>query len=389
MKFREIFSAELRSVFSDKVIMLTVFGGILLYSFLYPLPYSRRLPRNQKIAVVDLDGSTLSRKLIRDIDATAEVEVAARAGSIAEAEEMLTRREIAGFVVIRENFRRDLLLGRSVHLGVAGDAVFFLVYGAVAEAAAGAGATLGAAIKVGRMAASGAELRSAARHWTAFGLNIRPVFNTVLGYVTYVVPAVFVLILQQTMLIGLGVLGGTQNAVRLGGGRGYWTDAPAWKLLIARISVFVSIYFFLSMYYFGFCFEFYGIPRHATTPDLLWVMLPFLLAVAALGVFIAQLLPRRDLATQFVLLSSLPLVFTSGFVWPVDLVPRPLLLLASLVPSTPAIQAFLRLNQMGAGLDQILPLLKQLWLQAGCYALLSLWILHRRRAGAVERDGGG
>jgi len=376
---------EARSVFSDTVIMLTVFGGVVLYSFLYPLPYIRQVPRDQPIAVVDQDNSILSRQLTRWLDATPEVEVATSLGSVDAAEALIDQKKIGGFVLIREGFRRDMLLGRPVDLAVAGDAAFFLVYGAVAEGATTVAGTLGAGVKVRRLVAGGREIKLASDRWTAFGLNDRPVFNPVLGYVSYVAPAVFILILQQTLLIGTGVLGGTQNAMRFSGRRGYWLEHPAWQILTVRTVIFVSIYSVLAVYYFGYCFEYYGVPRHAGIGDLVRLTLPFLLAVATFGIALGQVLTRRDLATQIVLLSSLPLVFTAGFVWPTHLVPRPLLLFANLVPSTPAIQAFLRLNQMGATFDQIAPLWGQLWTQAIVYGVLAWWLLRRaRRVGLPE-----
>ena len=386
IRFLSLLRQEARAVLTDPVIMLTVVGGVVFYSFLYPLPYSGQVPREQPVGVVDLDGSALSRKLVRWIYATPEVRVAARPASLAGAEELVNRHELAGFVVVPENFHRDLLLGRPVHLAVAGDATFFLVHGAVARGAAAAAGTLGAEIKVGRLLASGQEIRLAARRWTPFGLNAKPVFNTTLGYINYVVPAVFILILQQTLLIGLGVLGGTQNAARRAGGGGYWLEHPAWRVLAARTLVFLGIYTVLSLYYLGFCFEHHGVPRHAAPGDLLRLALPFLLAVIGLGTVLGQLLARRDLATQIVLFSSLPLVFTSGFVWPAHLVPAPLLALAALVPSTPAIQAFLRINQMGAEFAQVAPLWSQLWLQAVVYGLLAWWLVHRN-ARAARRPG--
>jgi len=379
--FFSLLRAETRAVFTDKVIMLTVFGGVVLYSFLYPLPYTRQVSRNSGIVVVDLDRSALSRQLIRWLDATPEIRVLSTVGSIEKARDMVVRREIAGFVVIRENFRRDILLGRPVSLAVAGDAAFFLVYGAVAEGAATVGGTLGAGVKVMRMIAGGQELKSAACRFSSFHLNARPVFNTILGYVFYVVPAVFVLILQQTMLIGIGVLGGTQNALARRGEAGYWLGFSPLRVLGARLIVFVGIYLCLSLYYFGFSFDFYGIPRHAAMGDLVLLIFSFLVAVASFGVVLGCLMPRRDLATQFVLLSSLPLVFTSGFVWPTNLIPWPLLFVSNFVPSTPGIQAFLRLGQMGASFDQVMPLVGQLWAQAVGYGLLGWFLLGRARSG--------
>lgn len=75
MSWQQSFMMELRAIFSDRALLLTIFGGVIFYSFLYPLPYSQQLPRNQSIVVVDLDNSELSRKLIRMVDATPEVHV--------------------------------------------------------------------------------------------------------------------------------------------------------------------------------------------------------------------------------------------------------------------------------------------------------------------------
>jgi hypothetical protein len=75
-------------------------------------------------------------------------------------------------------------------------------------------------------------------------------------------------------------------------------------------------------YFFGFCFDHYNIVRTAE-PAALWLFtLPFLLATTWLGVVLGALFTRRDLPTQ-VLVSSLPLVFLAGFIWPLELIPTP------------------------------------------------------------------
>jgi ABC-2 type transport system permease protein len=43
------------------------------------------------------------------------------------------------------------------------------------------------------------------------GLGLQPLFNATSGYAIYVVPAVMVLILQQTLLIGVGMVGGARR----------------------------------------------------------------------------------------------------------------------------------------------------------------------------------
>jgi len=379
MSWWQVFKAEFQAVFANHAIVLTVLGGVFFYSFLYPLPYLKQLPRDQAVLVVNHDGSALSRQLERMVDATPQVKIIGHAATEDEARRrFLQDGGVAGLLVIPEGFHRDIMLGQSPVLAYAGDASFFLVYGTVIEGLATAAGTLGAEIKVGRQMVHGQAFPLAAKQHTALSVNMRPVFNTTMGYVHYVIPAVFILILHQTMLIGLGLLGGQQTELDRSGARGYWQTVSSGVLLSARLAVFLLIYLLLTMYYFGISFQHYGISRLASAMELLAVVVPFLLAVGCLGVVIGQLISRRELATLLVLLSSLPLVFSAGFVWPVAALPQPVYLAAQLVPSTPGIMACLRLNQMGADFVQIRGLWLHLWVLVVVYGGLAWWLLRRR-----------
>lgn len=379
MSWWDICKNELRAVFTNQVILLTVFGGVLLYSFLYPLPYTKQIPRDQHVVVVNLDGSQLSRRLERMVDATPQVQLTARAYSIEEAQQIFIDQKLAGILVIPENFYRDLLQGRRPTLSFAGDASYFLVYGTVLEGLAGSGQTLAAEIKIVRMSMSGQALALAAEQYSAVKLNILPVFNPTMGYVNYVIPAVFILILHQTLIMGAGILGGGQNEQRLLEGKGYWLEVAPWKLLLVRTVLFVAIYWLLCMYYFGFSFSFYNIPHLADFSELNMLILPFLLATTFLGISLGLILPRRELATLLVLLSSLPLIFASGFIWPDSAIPAQVTAVIQFIPVIPAIKAFVGLNQMGAEFSSIMPLWEQLWLCAALYGCIA-WLLLRRQA---------
>lgn len=378
MSWRALCKFELNAIFTNPSILFTVFGGVLIYSFLYPLPYSQQLPREQQVVVVNLDNSQVSRELERMVDATPQIQLAARAPGIEQAKDMLNAGTVEGLLVIPEHFSRDLLLGKSPTLAYAGDAAYFLVYGSVVEGLATAGGTLGAKAKVSRMVMSGENIALASEQYSPIKLSMQPVFNPTMGYINYVVPAVFVLILHQTLLIAVALLGGGQNEYARQGKNGYWRQYPALKVALVRACLFVLIYLPLVMYYFGFSFSFYQINQLATIPDLLAVTVPFLLAVIFMGMVIGQLIPRRELATVVVLLSSIPLIFSAGFIWPVSAIPAPITALVQLVPATPAIHAFLRLNQMGADFEQVVHLWGQLWLQVAAYGGIAL-LMYRNR----------
>ena len=379
MGFWDLVRLELRTLLADRAIMLTLFGGVFFYSFLYPQPYLHQLPREEVVVVVNDDGSQLSRQLEFMADATPQVKLVARVDSLTQARQWLLTGKASGILHIPRHFYRDLMLGKSVTLSYAGDASYFLVYGTIAEGLAQAGGTLAAQIKVARLLSQGEALPQAAMGWNAVGLNVVPVFNPTMGYVNYVVPAVFVLILHQVLLMGTGILGATQNQRGGRGEQGYWQQVPVLALLLARTLVVGGLFVLPVTYFFGFCFDYYGIARTAE-PAALWLFtLPFLLATTWLGVVLGALFTRRDLPTQVVLISSLPLVFLAGFIWPLELIPTPLNWLAQWVPSTPAIEGFLRLNQMGAEFSQVSRYWWQLWGLALLHGALACLLLRWRQ----------
>ncbi|ELC3157683.1 ABC transporter permease [Vibrio harveyi] len=383
MTLWQLIKTELRSVMTNPVVVLTVFGGVVFYSFLYPLPYAQQTPREQPIAIVNLDGSQTSLTLERMVDATPQVKVVTRLHTIADAKQAFLNREITGFLVIPEHFYKDLMLGSSPTLAYAADASYFLVYGTVVEGLATAGGTLGAQVKVSKMVIDGVPLSMASHDYSAIKLNMKPTFNPTMGYIEYVVPAVFVLILQQTLIMAVGLQTGTQRH-----GLGYWSQVPTGALLFARTLVFVAIYYLLSAYYFGFSFERLNVNHVANAGELLTLLLPFLLGCCGLGLWLGYLLPRRELVTLVVLVSSMPLIFLAGFIWPVESIPAPLLWFADLSPSTWAIKGFLALNQMGATWQQVAKHWTALWVLTVLWGGVAYWIAKRNTKPVVTESLG-
>lgn len=383
MTLWQLIKTELRSVMTNPVVVLTVFGGVVFYSFLYPLPYAQQTPREQPIAIVNLDGSQTSLTLERMVDATPQVKVVTRLHTIADAKQAFLNREITGFLVIPEHFYKDLMLGSSPTLAYAADASYFLVYGTVVEGLAQAGGTLGAQVKVSKMVIDGVPLSMASHDYSAIKLNMKPTFNPTMGYIEYVVPAVFVLILQQTLIMAVGLQTGTQRH-----GLGYWSQVPTGALLLAKTLVFVAIYYLLSAYYFGFSFERLNVNHVANAGELLTLLLPFLLGCCGLGLWLGYLLPRRELVTLVVLVSSMPLIFLAGFIWPVESIPAPLLWFADLSPSTWAIKGFLALNQMGATWQQVAKHWTALWVLTVLWGGIAYWIGKRNTKPVVTESLG-
>jgi ABC-2 type transport system permease protein len=78
-------------------------------------------------------------------------------------------------------------------------------------------------------------------------------------------------------------------------------------------------------------------------------------------------LRQRERSMQVLIFSSLPVFFMSGYPWPANQLPEVLQIVRWLVPTTPAINTSVQLNQMGASIAQV---------ATGFYALLGLWVFY-------------
>ncbi|WP_321779590.1 ABC transporter permease [Sulfurimonas sp.] len=379
MNFKDVFFNEAKLIFSDIAIVLTIIGGVILYSFLYPQPYTSQSVSGLPLSVVDLDKSDVSRDIIFKLDATPQISVKRVDLSERDAKDALLRADVKAIVIIPNNFKKDLALNKSPIIAVGADASYFLIYGGILEGAMKSVLTQSATIKIANLLKKQVPLSKAKEAYAPYSLNIINLFNPQNSYTQYVIPAVFVLILQQTLLIGLGILGGGINEKISRGESGYFKIAPTWMMMLSRVMIFGFIFFIHMLFYFGFSFEMFDITHLASMIDLLTFGFVFLLAVIFFGIFIGALFSSREIATPAILFSSLPLVFTAGFVWPVEALPQALVYLSMLFPSTVAIEGFLKLNQMGASFDMVIELYAILWLQVIIYGTLAYLVINQKR----------
>ena len=181
----------------------------IFYSLFYPLPYLREIVRETPVAVVDLDRSSLSRQMVRYADAHETLHVSARFDSVSAAETAVKAGEVRGYLVVPAHFRADVLRGREAVLAYGGDASYFLQYKQVLTGFAESVGTYNVAIKARLALTAGKNREQAIAAAAPVTLRLHPLGNTREGYASYLIPGVFLLILQQTLLLGVGLLRGT------------------------------------------------------------------------------------------------------------------------------------------------------------------------------------
>ena len=366
MQSLRIMLAELRAALSDRGVVLIIIGGSIFYALFYPLPYQAQVAVGLPVIVVDQDGSAHSRALIRRVDAAEQVRVIEVVHESRGAEQKLRDMKAAGMLVIPPDFGRDVLRQRPVQVGAFGNAAFMVLYSQTVTGMSNAVQDFSSEIVRERKLADGRPPLLADTLAQPLAVDLHELFNPDGGYANYIVPAVLILILQQTFLIGIGMMGAgrrEQGLARAASLRELLAQSGAYILLMA-----VLLGFFLLVVY-----QIYDFPRFGRMRDVYWLLLPFFLAVTFLGLALGQLFRSRETAMQLMMLVSVPAIFLAGFAWPAEIMPAWLVALGQLIPSTPGIDGFVRVYQMGASLDEVRPAQLQLWLLAGFY-LLAAWL---------------
>ena len=368
MNFWLLVRFELRAIFGDPTVKLTVVGATLLYLILYPSPYLAGVATEQPVVIIDHDQTTMSRQLIRHVDASSQTKVIAQKSSLLEAQRLITSGEARGILIIPVDFKKDLLLGRGSTLNYSGDGSYFMIYSAVMKSFMLSGMETSKHIQGIGMLANGSNHQGMELSLSPIKLNVVATYNPTLGYNPYLIPGLLLVILHQTMLIALGTVGAGQWQKR-----GYWTRVSPLQLVCARIFTFCSIYSLLTTLYVGWGFSYYGVTLLGNVMDIFLLMIPYLLSIAALGVAMSCFFDYKERPTQVFLLMGMPIIFTAGFVWPTMMIPDLIRNLSHLIPANHGIIAMLKINQMGADWTDVLDQWLELW---GLFALFFAFAIY-------------
>jgi len=339
----EVFRYEFRRIFTVKPAFSVMVLGAAFYAFFYPQPYLNEALRNVPIAVVDRDGTQSSRDFARRVDATPDVAITEELPDLASAEREVYARRVDGILVIPQYFERELLHGRPSPVALYADASYFLIYQRVAGAVAAVARTVGAEIETARLIAIGVDPAIAAVAPDPMPLTAVPLFNPEGGYATYVLPAAFVLILQQTLLMGVGLLS-TLPGADPGEGDSRRRRPPPAAIVAGKLLAYLALEAVILPAYLIVLPYLYGLPRLGGILPILIFAVPFVLSVAGLGFVVAGIF-RRPVRVQLILAAAgLPLFMVAGFSWPAEAIPPVIRLVSYLVPSTSAIDGFVKLS---------------------------------------------
>ena len=322
---------EFRLIFSDSGAMLLLLLAMLIYATIYSIAYGAEVVECVPIAVVDEDNTELSRDVIRGLQEGDNTVVAYEVESVAMGRELFYGREVYGIVVIPDGFECDVLALRGATIGLILDGSHLLLYRAVLEQATADILAM----------ANGGVLK----------LSSEILYNRALGYGSFVMPSIVVLLVQQTMLIGVGMVAIRRRKHSTLITHKGWLYS-VWQVLSITLTHIIIYGISLSIV-LATLWPVFGFPFNGDMGNIAILMLLYIIASSSLAQMLSHLFTRREAPILTLLWTSVPILLLAGVSYPKEAFPEWLYAVGRLFPSSSAVDGFISLNTMGASLQNI------------------------------------
>lgn len=373
---------EMRDMFKDEGALLFVILLPLAYPLLYSWIYNNEVVREVPVAVVDNSHSQMSREFVRHVDASPDVRVAAWSNNLEEASRLVARQEVYGIILLPEDFDRQLGRMQQTHVSVYCNMGLMLTYKAIFQTCSAVAADMNSHIQI---ALSG-NPTTREDQLTTHPMQVSdvPIFNNTGGYGNFILPGVLVLIIQQVMLLGIGIAYGTSYEKRR-----FARLTPMYerrfglaRIMIGRTMGFFVLFLLIAAWVLLAVPRMFHFVQMLHFSDFLLFVVPYLLACVFFATTFSFFIRQRENVMLLVVFTSVPFLFMSGVSWPKSNIPEVWQWFSWLFPSTFGIQGFIKMNTMGGVFGDIIPEIKGLWIQTVIYGvfatLVTRWQVKKR-----------
>ena len=372
-KIVKSFVSELQRIFRDPGVMVIFIVATLAYPLIYKALYWNEQICDVPVAVVDLSNSPESRTFLHRWNASPDIRLTYSCTSMAEAEQLLREQKVHGIIYFPHDFARQLAdpLGKA-HISLYCDMSSFLYMKAIYLSCNQVMLESMRNIQIDRYEQMGMDKEFAWALVQDAPYTETALFTPTGGYGSFLIPAVLVLILHQTLLFGICMLGGTAREEN--------EESYSFSSLIGRAGACFLIYYGLAAILLGFFPRLFDLPHIGSIGDILLLIAPYLLAVIFFSLCVSVFIRNRESGLVLLISTSLIFLFMAGISWPKEMIPSAWRYLSYFIPYTWGAHAFIHINSMGATLAQTSMEYTALWILAGGYMLLACGLFYLRKS---------
>ena len=365
---------EWHAIATNPAILLVLAGGIFLYGLLYNYMYAPNLVRKAPVAVVDLSHSALSREYIRLLDATPQTAVYGQTPNILEARQWMKRGDVAGILYLPADFEARVARGETSVFVLYAATDAFLNFKGLQESSARVMLVVNDAHRMEGTVFLPPQGLLAVASSAPVSVSGTALYNYTEGYGSYLIPAVLIVIIFQTMLMVIAMLTGEEAEARRKGIRLMRADSlkDTLRIVGGRTFVYFMLYVVFSLFLLGLLPHLFSIPHIGSGGDIVTMMIPFLLGTSFLALAVSRWFTDSEAPLLMIAFFSVGYIFLSGVSYPLELMPWYWQIAHYLFPAGPAVLAFVKLNSMGGTLADVWPQMLTMWIQVLVYGTLAL-----------------
>lgn len=367
---------EFKTIATSYAIVLVLLGGIFAYGILYNYMYQPNEVRNAPVVVVDRSKTPLSREFIQMLDATPEVMVLTDAVGFNTAKELMKKNEAMGIVYIPDKFENKIEQGEESLFIMYQTTTAFLYYLAMQKASSFVMLNLNDQIRPEQLVfLPQKDTPAMAQAQSPISVIGTALYNYTEGYGTYLIPAVLIVIIFQTLMMVISMIAGGERET--GSILKYKQEALSFggiaQVILSKAFLYGLLYALFSLFLLGLMPVIFQLPNIGNWLTIIQVMIPFILATSFMGLAGSIFYTDSDAPLLMIAFFSVGLLFLSGVSYPLELMPWYWQAAHFLVPVAPATLAFVKVNSMGAGIPEISLEYITLWIQCLVYFLLACW----------------
>jgi len=278
--FSKAFQTELRVVRKDRWLFALVFWLPPVLSLFMLLIFSAGQPTNLSVGVVDLDQSSLSRKVERYLEASPALNVTRHYSSIAEGKADISDAGIYALVVIPANLSRDMMRGEAPSISTFFNAQYLLIAKAIRSALIQIEITLAVELDVGRTLVKTPVTKAALAKSMPVRSQISALYNLNMNYATFLVPALLAA-LFQLLVICVTILSLGRRSKQSDSQRPEGTGIR----LASRSFLYTCVFSIHILVALAFLYGVLGWPHQLSLGGLLPLVILFVIACQLLGAF--------------------------------------------------------------------------------------------------------
>lgn len=372
------FVHELKTTFRDRGVVIMFILGPLVYPLLYCTMYFNENLVNVPVGVVDNSHSSLSRKLVHNIDATQSVKIYSNYSSMAEAKQAFENRDIHGIIFIPKKLNSNINNNEQATISIFSDISSFMYYRVIYQSCTYCILNMSKKIQIQRLNVIGITGESAAMIADPMPSQNISLYNVGGGFSSFLMPGIMILILFQTLFFGITILAGTsreENRFHV------LVSANAhhggiFRVISGKGAFYFMIYSVWIFYVLGIIPQLFNLPHIGNPIDILKLMLPFLLATIFFSMTVSVFIPNRETSMVLFMFFSIILLFLSGITWPQSNINVFWKTFAWIFPPTHGIQGYIKINTMGADIQHTSFEYVSLWAQTAIYFITTSLAYH-------------